>query len=224
MSVLSNSTAKYLKRLISRESGKSYGKRPGSFPESALPVGLSVAHVGAFKNDLYHLTDTCGMAESRFCTQCGALIQETDQFCLACGARVGSSGPTVQAAVENKGESLTTLAVLDFVWAVGVILIGAYFLASGQNFIQLFKEMGMWDQLNMTEAVFLEAILMLGVLSIVSGAAALISGALTLKGRKYNIAFIMIIISSVTGLVYLVSLFGFIVAYLLYKARRCFTD
>lgn len=163
------------------------------------------------------------MVENRYCTQCGAMILETDQFCVKCGAPT-SAQPATPVYKENKKESLTTIAIFDFIWAILMILFGVLFLASGHDLIQLIKEAGLWEQLNYTEELFLQTVMFSGVISLVSGISSLISGILTFKGTKYNIAFALLIVSSVTGLIYIVGAFGFFVAYLLYKARGCFTD
>lgn len=152
---------------------------------------------------------------------------DSDRFCPECGHPNGSPVTGSAMPVENKRESLLTIAVLDAVWVLIALICGLEVLLNGAELIAAMKaDPGIWDIVAplFSEAQILQMFGVMGAVFIVSGISAAVSAALTVKGRHYKIAMASLLIAAVTGTAFAVGIVGFVIAFLLSKAKNCFTD
>ncbi|MDR1690274.1 MAG: hypothetical protein LBR42_00330 [Candidatus Methanoplasma sp.] len=120
-----------------------------------------------------------------------------------------------------------TVTILSLIWALIALALGLYLALGVDSIINNFMSIPeIWDLMleTYTEESLRSALIIEGSVLAVSGGLALVTAILSLKKRLYIIALITCILSSIFGLVMLVGFIGFIVAYLIYKAKDEFVD
>lgn len=159
-----------------------------------------------------------------YCSKCGKETGYDSSFCQSCGAPTSEQsgnqnsnynsgwannyGPNnaPQQSAQGLGGTLTIILVLGILWAIGAIIDGILLVAGGGYFLSFG---GTW-------------LIFFGILSIVSGAFALMSCIYIYKQEKHNEAFLFCLIGSIIALPFVVGIVGIIFAFLLNKEKYRF--
>ena len=167
---------------------------------------------------------------SNFCSNCGAPMRDSDTFCASCGTTVGKSAASTQQYGNSKPKSsrLTAIIVLSAIWAIVALAFGLYLIFARESLLAYFDSLPdfwdtMYDLYGATRDDTFNSLYFTGIVMAASGALAALTAILAAIKRFYILALIACILSSIIGLFVIVGFVGFIVAYLIYKARGNFT-
>ena len=176
-------------------------------------------------------------AES-FCTQCGAKLEPGATFCSACGKGVSEMSGSSDAGASPSGpapgrtanapnnEPMRTISFAILIWGVFAAIFGAYCLIASDSIVQILKDTGTWQQfvdMGYTESYVKDIFVWSGALMLASGLTALLSAHFVYRGERFQIAFVMCLISTLfacTGIITFV--IGLIVCYQIYKYKSQF--
>jgi hypothetical protein len=115
------------------------------------------------------------------------------------------------------------ISILSFLWAVSAIALGFYYIlaadAIAQEAIIALENMGYDVNFDLTAVA-----IVLGALMLSSGILAAVSGAFSFIKRFYIAALVTCIISAALAMIFLVGLFGLIVAFFITKSKDEFIN
>ena len=181
-----------------------------------------------------------------FCTHCGQRITKDTVFCPSCGTQVSDMGgePTYGNGSNNNDRGPTAealdsrlkfLAILMVITAVYYVLSAISNLLTIDATIDLYKDLGMWDQIvdsfnqmfgmneQETEDFIRTMTIVTSIMSLVMGALIGVGSYCSFSKKKWKLGLICLIIatvlasSSIFGLV-----IGVIVTYLYSTTKPCF--
>lgn len=177
------------------------------------------------------MNDDCG----NFCVACGARLPSDATYCPECGHSVdGSDNPYLNARnVQMAPETLGNTYIFILIYAVVAILFGVGMVAMGTMVDQAF-----WDEFisslppEMAEAYaaisladFQKTATFGGVMFLLSGAFAGVTGYLVNKRREWMVALITCCISAILSYELIITLvIGLYMAYRIYWSKNCFQD
>ncbi len=172
-----------------------------------------------------------GMDDDKmFCTQCGAVMGEGDQFCPSCGAKAdGAPNPYRESPASRDSESLNTTRILILLYGIFASVFGILALAGSTMLNDPSMQQAMIDagfNVNMNDlaaTVALESVVLLA-----SGLCAIVSSYFVGKRTNYTLALVLCIAASALSLIMfpigiVTLLVGLYVAYRVKSAQSLFS-
>ncbi len=171
-----------------------------------------------------------------FCNNCGKELTEDDKFCPQCGAVVTyyeESNPSGEEMTNRYNTELIIVGAFCLIWALIAIFSFGWMLTA--DMAGMLKEPDVIQQImdaggyTYEEAVQLidqsiGAIYAVVGVIVASGVLALIAAIFCFIRRFYILTLILIILSSILGLVLVLGVIGFVFAVLVYNWREGFKD
>ena len=147
---------------------------------------------------------------NRFCTQCGASLPPDSAFCPYCGKNVDGGenpyaytgpSPYATAGPNPYGERPATVNTLGstpmlillyglFSLVIGLMVISGSTMVTEEFWNEIYPDMPF-------DPGYISMMVIEGVLAIASGIFAIISGYLSMKGKKFMVAFVCCLAASV---------------------------
>ena len=163
---------------------------------------------------------------SRFCSACGAPLSDSDTFCTRCGKNyVAGTSYTGQTQHDRFGfdelrsNILIIVATFTAIWAIFALAFGIYFIVRADYLVTLLDQ----NELDLIASIgYTTFFFIIGTLIILSGAFAFITVVLCVLKKYYFIALAACIISALFGLIMIVGVMGFLVAFLIYRSKHEF--
>lgn len=177
--------------------------------------------------------------ENNFCVVCGAMLPPGAEFCPACGSGIdGKSNPHVtgtRAGYTNSQSGGINVGIFILVYGLIALIYGLYSAylgltyteASYNDLLQMAESMGMGGMLPAWSDSIPTDFLISGILTIASGALALLSYWFCRQGGPRNYAVVACFAASVLSFWFfsVVSIIvGLIVTFLLYRDKNMFTS
>ena len=188
-----------------------------------------------------------------FCTRCGAKMAPDAVYCPECGAQMAVIPQRTTEeyfdmhAPRKQSEMMKWVKILLFVYAGISILIGFMLAGLGGWSINVLEQTdpeytkSLLESFGMTKSQYVDYCTTVGIISLVSGALALISGIMCVKRRYNKVAISICVVASLICFAQLFftpsssiasdvlscaisAIIGCIVAYLIYKVKDEFDD
>lgn len=184
-----------------------------------------------------------------FCGNCGKELDGEAKYCPACGRSLRdtpehhSSGGREHAApaVEysskpsaNSRNDISYIGILCIIWAVIAVLSAISILFSDvagivnqafdEETVRQLIEAGFTQQdIDSIKDATVRLAYVIGGFLLASGILAIVSAVYCFKRKRYNVAVWTAMLSTVCGIPVVVGIFGFLVAYMIYRNKDSFT-
>ena len=168
--------------------------------------------------------------DAKFCAYCGANLPSGSSFCPECGSSVGGGdNPYRRVTSVNASNPLETVATFTLIYGIIAAILGLISILVGFAFDQTFVD-EMIAQFPELEAelstldvdLLRDESIIAGVLSVASGALAIVAYGNMKKLVKWQMTFILMILSSILsiGFIFVISVIvGFVMCYYVYKNK-----
>ncbi|MDR3283466.1 MAG: zinc ribbon domain-containing protein [Candidatus Methanoplasma sp.] len=166
-----------------------------------------------------------------FCPHCGSAIHATDEFCPSCGAGISAvDAPVAQPqhlyAPQKHSTALLIVVILSAAWAAIALWQGVSIALSDFNEMRDVITKALTDSGDVVDLELVDIIVeytrIVGYAMIVSGILTIPVVVLSLLRKHHKFAVLLCVCASIFGLIAIIGVAGFIVAYLIQKHKHEF--
>lgn len=141
--------------------------------------------------------------DRKFCTQCGAVMEEGDQFCPSCGAKAdGAPNPYRGSPASRDSESLNTTRILILLYGIFASVFGILALAGSSMLNDPSMQQALIDAgFNVNTGDLAATAAIEAAVLLASGLCAVASSYFVSKRSNYSLALILCIAAAALSLV-----------------------